>query len=192
MVFVDLQLTKMDGLQVITKLRKGENVAAQNRNIPIIAMANEVTESLSAEFLAMGVNGFLRKPFRTSELLQTVESNAKKNNPQVKKVKSVKNNKILQPVAVDEAIFKQNRQIFLAEGNEHMQLLLQAVATQDSDQTQLETAWLNAAAKNIGANRVKMGTMRLRGTAEMKKWPESDKLVKELDVEVQKALQALA
>ena len=69
---IDLKMPKLDGFQVCERL-KGDPATAR---IPIILFTGSETETrwqgLTAQCIELGVTDWLRKPFRSNELLEKV------------------------------------------------------------------------------------------------------------------------
>ncbi|WP_224983155.1 response regulator [Geomonas agri] len=66
LVFTDLNMPRMDGLDLIRKLRAG----GTNRNLPIVMLTTESQEVKKAEGKSAGATGWIVKPFRPEQLLQ--------------------------------------------------------------------------------------------------------------------------
>ncbi|MBF0383697.1 MAG: response regulator, partial [Magnetococcales bacterium] len=192
-IFIDLQLPQMKDFKLVADIGNADKILSHNRNISIIAMSEgKATESLRAECLSKGMDELLRKPFRESELLKIIATYTKVKNIPVKKLTSQAERPVLKSMADDKEEFTKNRQIFIDEASRQLQLLQQGATNQDLDQSLFAAKWFNDTAKNIGATRVKIMTMQLRGKVEMKKWDESQKIITNLEAEIKKALQALS
>lgn len=72
-VFLDLQMPKMNGLEVLTALREKEGI----KHLPVMMMTGLTKEekTVDHEQLARSANAnaFLTKPFQLDELLESVE-----------------------------------------------------------------------------------------------------------------------
>jgi CheY-like chemotaxis protein len=71
LVFMDLQMPKMDGIATTLAIRKKET---NDEHIPIVALTANVLKGVREECLAAGMDGYLGKPVREHELLSTIES----------------------------------------------------------------------------------------------------------------------
>ncbi len=71
LIFMDLQMPKMDGITATQTIRKKEN---GEKRIPIVAITANVLKGAREECLAAGMDGYLGKPVREHELLSTIES----------------------------------------------------------------------------------------------------------------------
>ena len=71
LIFMDLQMPKMDGIAATLAIRKKET---GDEHIPIVALTANVLKGVREECLAAGMDGYLGKPVREHELLSTIES----------------------------------------------------------------------------------------------------------------------
>jgi len=71
LIFMDLQMPKMDGITATLAIRKKET---GDEHIPIVALTANVLKGVREECLAAGMDGYLGKPVREHELLSTIES----------------------------------------------------------------------------------------------------------------------
>jgi len=72
LVFMDIEMPEMDGLQATTALRRQE--AAAGGHIPVIAMTAHAIKNVLDQCLAAGMDGCICKPIQPAELFQAVES----------------------------------------------------------------------------------------------------------------------
>lgn len=71
LIFMDLQMPRMDGIAATQAIRKKET---GDEHIPIVALTANVLKGVREECLAAGMDGYLGKPVREHELLSTIES----------------------------------------------------------------------------------------------------------------------
>ena len=67
-VFSDLNLPNMDGLELLRNIRQSEKFKA----LPVIMVTTEGTESKVTEVLSLGASGYIRKPFTPLEIQKAV------------------------------------------------------------------------------------------------------------------------
>jgi signal transduction histidine kinase/CheY-like chemotaxis protein len=80
LVFMDIQMPRMDGYEATRRIRAGEAGEA-NRRIPIVAMTAHALNSDRDRCLAAGMNDFLTKPVRLEELAGLLEKIGPKASP---------------------------------------------------------------------------------------------------------------
>ena len=69
MVLLDIEMPRMDGFEVLRSVRRDERLAA----LPIIMITSRTGEKHQQQAQALGVNGFLGKPFQEASLLSSIE-----------------------------------------------------------------------------------------------------------------------
>lgn len=68
MIFMDIQMPQMDGLQATIAIRQWEKGSRLKNPIPIVAMTASTQQKDKDGFMAAGMNDYLSKPFNTEEL----------------------------------------------------------------------------------------------------------------------------
>jgi len=72
-VFMDIQMPVMDGLEAAAEIRRRESAAGAGcRRMPIIAMTAHAMESDRQRCLAAGMDAFISKPFVATDVLRTL------------------------------------------------------------------------------------------------------------------------
>jgi len=69
LILLDIMMPKMDGFEVIQTLRLEKNT----KDIPVIIVSAKSQEKDLEKIKKLEVAGYIRKPFNTIKLLQTVE-----------------------------------------------------------------------------------------------------------------------
>ncbi len=64
LVLSDINMPKMDGLQLLASLR----ASAEWRNIPVVMITTEGGEMKVAEAVKLGASGYVRKPFTADQI----------------------------------------------------------------------------------------------------------------------------
>jgi CheY-like chemotaxis protein len=71
LVLMDIQMPILDGVSAVIEIRKRE--ALLNRSmIPVIAMTAHALEGDKEKFLAAGMNDYISKPFKRTDLLNLI------------------------------------------------------------------------------------------------------------------------
>jgi signal transduction histidine kinase/CheY-like chemotaxis protein/HPt (histidine-containing phosphotransfer) domain-containing protein len=70
-VLMDIQMPVMDGVTATKEIRK---LAAPAGTVNIIAMTANVLQEDVKQYMQIGMNGYVAKPFKTEQLLQTIAS----------------------------------------------------------------------------------------------------------------------
>ncbi|HTC64596.1 MAG TPA: response regulator [Candidatus Saccharimonadales bacterium] len=71
-VLMDIQMPEMDGFEATTRIREKERILGGH--IPIIALTANALKGDQDRCLAAGMDGYISKPIRTSELLEAIEN----------------------------------------------------------------------------------------------------------------------
>jgi two-component system, chemotaxis family, chemotaxis protein CheY len=64
LVLTDINMPKMDGLQLLASLK----ASAQWRNVPVVMITTEGGETKVAEAVKLGAAGYVRKPFTADQI----------------------------------------------------------------------------------------------------------------------------
>ena len=72
LVFMDLQMPKMGGMEAMRRLRAGE-AGEENRNVPVIAMTAHASREDRKGCLAVGMNDYIPKPISTELIGQAMK-----------------------------------------------------------------------------------------------------------------------
>jgi len=72
LVFMDLQMPEMGGLEAVVKLREG-HAGQQNRNVPVIAMTAHASRKDRKNCLAAGMNDYVPKPISSLLIAQAMK-----------------------------------------------------------------------------------------------------------------------
>jgi PAS domain S-box-containing protein len=72
-VFMDLQMPELGGLETTRRIRAGE-AGERNRDIPIVAMTGHATRQDRKACLAAGMNGYIAKPISTERITEALRN----------------------------------------------------------------------------------------------------------------------
>ncbi|RNI15489.1 response regulator [Methanohalophilus sp. RSK] len=68
LILLDMQLPKMDGLEVLDHLKKSEN----SKNIPVVALTAHAMRGDENKFINAGCKGYISKPIDIHKFKETV------------------------------------------------------------------------------------------------------------------------
>jgi PAS domain S-box-containing protein len=72
LILMDIQMPEMDGFEATAAIRREEE--STGRHLPIIAMTAHAMEGDRARCLAAGMDGYVAKPLKVEEFIETIES----------------------------------------------------------------------------------------------------------------------
>jgi CheY-like chemotaxis protein len=133
LVFMDVQMPEMDGLAATAAIREGERCSGTH--LPIFAMTAHAMKGDREQCLAAGMDGYMTKPVRFSEIQQTLEAVAAERRTAAAPVitSSWDRAAALDRVEGDEELLQDICRIFLEESPKLMTQLQQAVAQEDAE-----------------------------------------------------------
>ncbi len=70
LVMTDINMPEMNGLELIEALKSSE----ATQNIPILVISTEGAEDVVGKAQALGISGFVRKPFTPQKIGETLKS----------------------------------------------------------------------------------------------------------------------
>ena len=80
LVFMDIQMPEMDGLEATQEIRKIEKERDTHQQTPIVAMTANTMKGDKEKFLESGLNDYIGKPFKTDQLFSLLEKIIKQYN----------------------------------------------------------------------------------------------------------------
>ena len=76
LVILDIMMPGLDGFKVLNLIR-------QHSNVPVIMLTGSVEVTTVRDALALGADDYVRKPFRTQELLARIRAKLRRAGPEV-------------------------------------------------------------------------------------------------------------
>ena len=70
MLFLDLNMPNMNGMELITEMRSDTKLA----RVPICVVSSEATQSRMEQLRELGVQGYIRKPFTPEQIRGVIQS----------------------------------------------------------------------------------------------------------------------
>jgi PAS domain S-box-containing protein len=162
LVFMDVQMPEMDGLAATAAIRESEKVS--RTHLPIFAMTAHAMKGDRERCLEAGMDGYISKPVRLSDIEQTLAELAR---PRAAKAKplveaaSWNRGEALARIGGDEELLRDLCHIFLEESPKLMLKLQQAVAAGDADGVMRAAHSLKGETSYLGANRTSRAAREL-------------------------------
>jgi signal transduction histidine kinase/CheY-like chemotaxis protein len=157
LIFMDVQMPEMDGLAATAAIRQREQKSGTH--IPIFAMTAHAMKGDRERCLEAGMDGYITKPVRFSDIEQTLTNLAGAAKPAAKvpqkveaKVASWNRTEALDRIGGDEELLRDLCQIFLDESPKLLEKLQQAVAAGDSDGVMRAAHSLKGESSYLGAD----------------------------------------
>ncbi|MBF0158251.1 MAG: response regulator [Magnetococcales bacterium] len=197
LILMDLQMPVLGGIETVQQIRQRDKTQPDQPATPIIAVTARAAPAEQQICLDAGMNGYLRKPYRPDELLAAVAEIATAGQPAVATVIDRVRKPagtvapVLAAVKTDPDTLVAQKQLLLQEGEKHLETIRSAVARKSSLRSVQELIWLKNVASDIGAGRVAVRCMRVKGKIEMEEWPEAQEIFTELEREFQEVIKVL-
>jgi two-component system, sensor histidine kinase and response regulator len=133
LVFMDVQMPEMDGLAATAAIRQSETNS--QAHLPIFAMTAHAMTGDRERCLEAGMDGYITKPVRFSDIEQTLAGLAGTPGTPAEPAQAASWNKVeaLDRIGGDEELLREVCQIFLEESPKLLKKLQQAVAAGDAD-----------------------------------------------------------
>jgi signal transduction histidine kinase/CheY-like chemotaxis protein len=151
--FMDVQMPEMDGLAATAAIREREK--ARGTHLPIFAMTAHAMKGDRERCLAAGMDGYVTKPVRFSDIEQTLASLATTPAAPVKAAEAEatwNRAEALDRIGGDEELLRDLCHIFLEESPKLLQKLQQAVAAGDADGVMRAAHSIKGEASYLGAD----------------------------------------
>ena len=153
LVFMDVQMPEMDGMAATAAIRENEKQNGAT-HLPIFAMTAHAMKGDRERCLAAGMDGYLTKPVRFSDIEHTLSSAVLPpmvpSKPAMPKA-SWDKTEALDRIGGDEQLLQELCQIFLEESPKLLQKLHQAVAAGDADGVMRAAHSLKGESSYLGA-----------------------------------------
>jgi len=153
LVFMDVQMPEMDGLAATAAIRESEKNSGTH--LPIFAMTAHAMKGDRERCLEAGMDGYITKPMRFSDIEQTLAGLARAPVMPAKpaaEAASWNRAEALARIGGDEELLRDLCQIFLEESPKLLQKLQQAVAAGDTDGVMRAAHSLKGEASYLGAD----------------------------------------
>ncbi len=154
LVFMDVQMPEMDGLAATTAIR--ENEKTSSAHLPIFAMTAHAMKGDRERCLEAGMDGYITKPVRFSDIEETLAGLASAPVTVAKpkladEAASWNKAEALGRIGGDEELLRELCQIFLEESPKLLEKLRQAVTAGDADAVMRAAHSLKGESSYLGA-----------------------------------------
>jgi two-component system sensor histidine kinase/response regulator len=172
LVLMDIQMPELDGFEATAAIRAGERPLGSR--IPIIALTAHAMSGDRERCLAAGMDGYLSKPLRAQELIETIEAIAPEQQPEAPSSSEpagageslvFDRAELLEVVEGDLALLQELAELFLADAPSLMAALREAVIRRDSPQIASLSHRLRGSAANFRARAAAAAGQRLEEMA---------------------------
>jgi len=190
LAFMDVQMPEMDGLAAAAAIREAEKASATH--LPIFAMTAHAMKGDRERCLEAGMDGYLAKPVRLSDIEQTLANvaNGTAAGPSVTAAHPPSANpcwnraEALARIGDDEQLLRDLCHIFLEEAPKLVEKLRQAVTDADFETVMKTAHSLKGEASYLGAARASQSARQLERWGQESNQAEVTKTFAELERDV--------
>ena len=159
LVFMDVQLPEMDGLEATKQIRDPAS-AVQNHAVPIIAMTAHAMKGDREECLRAGMDDYISKPVNPKEFASAIQRQLARSERHTKETVEAQRTyedgvfdkeAALSRVGGDETILNEILGVFLEDAVQQIYLLSQAAANKDTVAMSRQAHSLKSASGSVGA-----------------------------------------
>ncbi|MGQ9608791.1 MAG: PAS domain S-box protein [bacterium] len=181
-ILMDVQMPKMDGFVTTTEIRRMEENTYEH--IPIIAMTAHALKGDREKCLSMGMDDYISKPIKSSELLETIKKWLKPKKVDIDKEilsKMLDIDNALKRLDNDLELFNELISIFINDTADRINELKSAANHNDISALERIAHSIKGSASNIGAIEVSNAAKNLEYTVKDKEIIRADDYIKELE-----------
>lgn len=185
LVFMDVQMPEMDGFAATAAIRESEK--SSGTHLPIFAMTAHAMKGDRERCLAAGMDGYIAKPVRFSDIEQTLTGLAgTRVAPATRAQGGTAWNRAaaLERIGGDEELLRDLCHIFLEESPKLLHTLQQAVAAGDAEGIMRAAHSLKGEASYLGADRTSYAARQLEEMGHSKDLSHAGSILAALEREV--------
>ncbi|TWT84364.1 Autoinducer 2 sensor kinase/phosphatase LuxQ [Planctomycetes bacterium CA13] len=181
-VLMDVQMPKMDGFEATKAIRKIEGEHASAERTEIVAMTAHAMTGDKERCLAAGMDGYLAKPFKPSELFAAVEGGTIAFNEQEQATggrtdidgRLYNYDEMLKNTGADEELAKQLIEMFAKESVKQLREIESAVQQRDAAKLQATAHTLKGSVAIFGAKSCAASALRVEQLGKSNQFDEAD------------------
>jgi signal transduction histidine kinase/CheY-like chemotaxis protein len=183
LVFMDVQMPEMDGLAATAAIRESEKPTGTH--LPIFAMTAHAMKGDREQCLAAGMDGYITKPIRFSDIQQTLAGIATPPTAAVPVIASAWDKAAaLERLEGDQELFQEICRIFLDESPKLMTRLQQALAQGDPEEVSRAAHSLKGASGYLGATNVSQLSRQLETMGRNRELAQAAAVFEQLEKEM--------
>nr|MBF0626547.1 response regulator [Magnetococcales bacterium] len=192
LILMDLQMPGLGGLETTRRLRAMAPLAGgcHPATVPIIAVTARAQAEDRELCLAVGMNGYLSKPYRPRELLAAIAPVVQAHRDRILRNRLADPPRLRPPVASPE-VQAGLRQAFLEQVPALRDVLRRALEQENRETLLRLVPELRGLARNVGAARLGAQLLKLRGKTEGEDWTETRAALQEVEEEFDRVWNAL-
>ena len=194
-VLMDIQMPVMGGLEATQCIRDREKQTGHH--MPVIAMTAHAMKGDQEKCLEAGMDGYVSKPVRPSELFETVESLTSARHQEAADLRPARETRaldvsdLLSQVEGDISLLKELTGLFLEDCPNLMAELQDAVACGDAEGIERLAHTLKGSVGNFGAKRASEAALRLQQIGKSGDVSDASELYIALDGEIKRVIAEL-
>ncbi len=196
-VFMDVQMPDMDGLEATRIIREHENETGGH--VPIIAMTAHAMKGDRERCLEAGMDGYIAKPIRAKKLYATIDEvlceikePQQKDAPLTEEGASIDLEKIRKQTGVRPGILKEIAGVFIVESGRTMTRIRDAIANGDYSELELAAHTLKSSLRTFGAVQAADAAFRLETMGRDGNPADAEEAWSTLEKEVERLRETLA
>ena len=185
LAFMDVQMPEMDGLSATAAIRKSEK--HNGNHLPIFAMTAHAMKGDRERCLAAGMDGYICKPVRFSDIEETLAGLIRENvnlSQAVTKAESWNRIEALERIGGDQQLLRDLCQIFLDESPKLVAKLRHALAAGDCDGLMRAAHSLKGESSYLGAGRTSQAARQLEDMGRNQDLAHASHTLAELEREI--------
>jgi PAS domain S-box-containing protein len=149
MIFMDIQMPVMDGLEA-TRIIRNSDKSEFDPNIPVIAMTAHAMKGDREKFLSAGMNDYIEKPFEFEEIFKCINRfNKEISITSMERI--VDKEKALNHVEGDEELLEELWEIFISDGPRIILDLKKAIDEKNGEEIRLQAHSIKGSSEQLGA-----------------------------------------
>jgi PAS domain S-box-containing protein len=196
LILMDVQMPEMDGFQATAQIREREKNSG--KHIPIIALTAHAMKGDRERCLAAGMDGYVAKPIRHQELMDTIEAlvpggpDVRPASPAQKTPHEVLDEALLVAhLDNDPQLLRDLVDLFLDESPRLLQDIAVALENRDAKGVQRGAHSLKGSTSNLAAPMASEAALELERLAQAGDFARADSVLRELKLQLERLAPAL-